>query len=464
MNAKIKSTKHKRNTDQADILRVQLTSYDPGNPPRSTVMEPDSQCDCTCLSIAGTELPLLDLPVSFYLELTPLCNNRCPSCGNVFADRTAADPMPPAMSAQDWEQILTRIAPTAQRLKVTGGEPTLHPEFEAIMESIDRLGIPFTLFTNGRWRDPDRTCRYLRRLNRLDGLLVSLHGPDASSHEAFTHVPGSFAETQANIRRAVAAGLPVSLSCVLTHLNWDRVSDMLHLAYELGAESVVFNRYLGADPIGLAPAPAALQVAIGAISNLRASGEPVKLGNCVPQCFASTGQTGCLAGLAFLTVDPWGRARPCNHATMICGDLRRQSLAEVWHSTTLAAWRDFRPEPCQGCSAFAICRGGCKAQAFACGLGIDPLLESPASLTMPQRRQRFFYEQARPIGRFERTPQHNGTLLLRGSRLALVQKEAHPLLDMLDGQTTLQQVEQVHGMAGLGLIAALYEQNLIDLA
>ncbi|HFD38658.1 MAG TPA: SPASM domain-containing protein, partial [Anaerolineae bacterium] len=150
--------------------------------------------------------------------------------------------------------------------------------------------------------------------------------------------------------------------------------------------------------------------------------------------------------------------------TMICGDLHRQSLDEIWHSTTLTAWRNFRPEPCQGCSAFAICRGGCKAQAFACGLGVDPLLESPVSPAMPQRRQWVFYEQARPVGRFEQAPQHNGTLLLRGNRLALVQEEAHPLLDKLDGRATLQQIEQVHGMAGLGLIASLYEQNLVDLA
>jgi len=453
--------------DQANSLRVRLVPLDPGPPPRSTAVEVDSQCDCGRgfdFAVEGTEMPILDLPLSFYLELTPLCNNRCPNCGNVFVERLDATWSLPPLSASEWSRILAKVAPHAYRLKITGGEPTLHPEFEDIMAEIDRLGVSFTLFTNARWHDPDRLCHLFQHLDGLDGLLVSLHGPEAPTHEAFTQVAGSFAETEANIRRAVAAGLPVSLSCIITRLNWDRVHDMLHQAYRLGAQSVVFNRHLGADAERLAAAPDELQVAIEVISALRASGAPVKLGNCVPQCFAPTGQAGCLAGLAFLTIDPWGRARPCNHATVICGDLRRQSLADVWNSPNLAAWRDFYPEPCRRCVAFATCRGGCKAQALASGQDIDPLAGTWNQPTIPRQRRLVFYEQARPIGCFERKPQRHGMLLLRGNRLAMLAHHTQPILDMLDGESTLQQIEQQHGMAGLELIADLYEQQLIELA
>jgi len=459
MNAKARQ----KASEFVEDRRVRLLSFDPGPPFRPAAPEADSQCDCACFAVEGAEIPVLDMPLSFYLELTPLCNNRCPGCGNVFVDRASPHAFSPSLSASGWQEVLAQIAPFACQIRVTGGEPTLHPDFGEIMEEISRLGIPFTLFSNARWSDPLGLCRFLTDLKGLNGLLISLHGAEAAAHEAFTGVSGSFAETVRNIRHAVGAGLSVSLSCIITHLNWDRIRDIWGLAQQLGAESVVFNRYIGPDVAGLAASPAELLAALEAISALRASGVPVKMGNCVPHCFAADGQAGCLAGLAFLTIDPWGRVRPCNHAPVICGDLRRRSLAEIWHSPALEAWRDFRPEPCRSCSVFATCRGGCKAQAYSLGLDADPLLDTQAKPLPVPRRQWTFYEKARPVGRFERRSERSGTLLLRGNRLALVHHDQVAVLDMLDGQTTMRQIEQVHGMVGLELVADLYERHLVEL-
>jgi molybdenum cofactor biosynthesis enzyme MoaA len=45
--------------------------------------------------------------------------------------------------------VLDRLAPHAQRLKLTGGEPALPPDFPAIVEYLDVLGVEFVVFTNG---------------------------------------------------------------------------------------------------------------------------------------------------------------------------------------------------------------------------------------------------------------------------------------------------------------------------
>lgn len=445
---------------------VILVPCDPGLPARTPPGGMGKNCDCACFAVKGEELPLLSAPLSFYLELTPTCNNHCPGCGNAFVQgghrRVTETPGVP-LDAKGWNQILDKLRPYAYRLKVTGGEPTLHPEFFPILAHLARLDLPFTLFTNGRWPDPERLTGLLRGIPSFEGFLLSLHGPTAASHQAFTRTPGSFAGALSGLRAAAQAGLPTALSCILTQHNWQLVDEMVQVARDHGAGVVVFNRYLGQDIPGLTASPQQLKAAVDRVQALRATGEPVKLGNCLPACFAPAEQTGCLAGLAFFTVDPWGQARPCNHTPQICGDLLRHSVDEIWRSPVMDRWRNARPEPCATCAAFATCRGGCRAQALATGRQADPLIGAPLRPINEEAGPVLLYEQARPVGNFARRPEAFGTLLLSGSRLQPVGRDLEATLDMLDGQFTLRQIETAHGQPGLTLVANLYRHGMVEL-
>ncbi|MEJ2208625.1 MAG: radical SAM protein [Anaerolineae bacterium] len=446
--------------------------------------EPDSQCDCACYAVEGQELPPLSAPVSFYLELTSTCQNHCPSCGNVFvtAEGRLQGEAPvrehrgggACLPASTWQKILDRLAPYAFRLKLTGGEPTLHPEFETIVEQVAALDIPFSLLTNGRWPRARRVVDLLKGVPRFEGVLISLHGPDAAHHQAFTHTPGSFEQALVGMRLAVSAGLPASLSCVITAHNWHMVDEMLQLGRRLGAQSVVFNRYLGKSSLAashsmagtgnLAPEDDELLAAVERILALRAAGEPVRLGNCLPACFAESDQGGCLAGLAFFTVDPWGQVRPCNHAPLICGNLLEQSVDEIWHSPGMEQWRGACPAACHACPALATCRGGCRAEALLWGDGADPLMRAPLPARQaPAPQPLRLYERARPLARFRRRDEAFGPLLICGNRILPLAAETAPVLAHLDGHTTLRQIEVLHGAAGLSLVGRLYQEGMIDL-
>ena len=160
--------------------------------------ETDAQCDCACLTALNPSSPLL-CPLFYYLELTPACNNRCPGCSNVFAsDRSSS-----TLSAREWRMILAKLEPYVSRLKITGGEPTIHPEFATIVSAIRDLDIPFALFTNARWSEPSALIALLQAIPQCRGLLVSLHGAIPTSHDAFTDVPGAFEETAENVQWAI---------------------------------------------------------------------------------------------------------------------------------------------------------------------------------------------------------------------------------------------------------------------
>lgn len=326
--------------------------------------------DCACQMTTSDELGAPAMPTIYALELTPVCNNRCPGCGNVFDSRT---PKVPPLSVPRWEAILDIIAPYVRKLKVTGGEPTLHPEFADVVRTIAARDIPFTLFTNARWPNPADVLTLLQDTPQCTGILVSLHGPDAQSHEAFSGVLGSFAEATANIRQAVDAGLTVATSTVLTKVNVHRVEETFTVSRALGAGHAVFNRYLGAPLPGMEPDPDQLRSAVRSVESLVRRGEPVRYGNPIPQCFAFNSSHGCVAGKAYCTLDPWGTMRPCNHSPTKIGNLFDQPLETLWHSEAMNTWRARTPSECQGCPDHAICDGGCKAMSELRAERCDPL-------------------------------------------------------------------------------------------
>lgn len=406
---------------------------------------------------------VLSVPFLYALELTARCTNRCPGCGNVFTDRT-----PQPLSCAQWRRVLTQLKPHVHRLKLTGGEPTLHPEFATIVSTIHELGIPFALFTNARWPYPPALIALLRDTPECRGLLVSLHGATAATHDTFTGVPGSFDEMIANVKRAVAASLVVNTNTVITGHNYAEIGDIIQLSRAVGARHVVFNRYLGPPLPGIEPTEEELRQAVQVIDAERrlAAGtrQPVvKFGNCIPQCFYPSSSTGCLAGVAYCTVDPWGNVRPCNHAPLTCGNLLERSLEDIWHGPAMERWRNLVPEMCWQCAEIPQCRGGCRAQAMIRDLDADPLMSGPLPAQEKPHLELSLYAGSRPIGRFSRRLEPFGYVLVRGTHIVLVEAQVEPILNALDGTLTLWQVREKFGQAALDFLGSLYRKGLVEM-
>ncbi len=337
--------------------------------------------NCTCIVVPPEEEAAGRL--RFFLELTPSCNNACPGCGNVFAnDRSRT-----SLSARQWRTILDRIAPSVFCLEVTGGEPTLHPEFEEIVRYVGDLETPFNLFTNARWTEPERLISCLAEAQPAR-LLVSLHGARPHSHEAFSGVPGSFVEMIDNVRYAIEKGLTITTSTVLTRHNYAEIEEIVTLSRALNVQHATFQRYIGAALPGLEPQANELRQAVDCIEragdngNNRAAIGATRFGTPIPRCFADNNSNGCRAGETQVTIDPWGNVRPCNHVPVVLGNLLSQSLDEIMASAALESWRALVPDECQECADFEACRGGCRATAMLRGLRQDPLMNAPMSLVM----------------------------------------------------------------------------------
>jgi radical SAM protein with 4Fe4S-binding SPASM domain len=399
----------------------------------------------------------LSAPVLYSLELTPACNSRCYGCFNVFAAERARSPLP----FEAWRRIIERIQPHAHLIKLTGGEPTLHSDFQGIVTYLSELDISFSLFTNACWPAPENLVAFLKRVPQLRGLLVSLHGAAPAAHEAFSGVRGSFERAVKNIRQAAEAGLRVTISTVIHRQNLEQLADIVALVCDFGADHAVFNRYLGPKGPAVEPTDDQLRQAVLVIEALRQDGARVKFGNSIPRCFVESSSTGCLSGVAYCAIDPWGNVRPCNHSSLVCGNLLEQSVEEAWQSPEMQRWRAMVPADCHACVEFPECHGGCRAVAMEQGLEKDPLANVPLVAKGSPARRISLYEGLRPVGVYQLREEEFGLVLMRGNRIVPVPHEARPILDLCNGRTTLKQVGRRFGQPGLDLVGTLWQKEML---
>jgi radical SAM protein with 4Fe4S-binding SPASM domain len=399
-------------------------------------------------------------PVFAYIEVTSSCNNNCFGCGTVFS----IDDDQASINIEVWQSILPKLKPSVVHLNLTGGEPTLSPNFVDLLSLINKLDFSFSLFTNARWHDKKKFAGSLGAASKLSEILISLHGPDAESHDGFTGISGSFIETCNNIRFAVDHNLPVFVNCIITSLNFDRIAEIVQINRKLGLQGIIFSRFVHSKESHLNPSDNQLKAAIQTIiDQKKASDIPIYSSVCIPKCFHNSNLfNGCLAGTITLTIDPWGNVRPCVMSASNCGNLLEDSLRVIWHSQEMQKWRSFIPSFCDRCSAYTSCHGGCRAAAMINGLQQDPLIRDPLPEDHSHKRIDIeLPEDAIPVKCFKMRPETFGYILIQKSQVIPVAREAKDILDLCNGHTKMQAIHNRFGQDGIDLVAKLYYQGMI---
>jgi MoaA/NifB/PqqE/SkfB family radical SAM enzyme len=136
-------------------------------------------------------------------------------------------------------QILDGKKAGATRLILSGGEPTIHPNYVDFIKLGARAGYKkIQTVTNGRlFQYQDYLDRCLEA--GLDEITFSLHGPNARVHDALVGVKGAFEQESAGLRRAVETrnrtGRPiVNVDIVINKANVKHLTEMLDLFMSWG--------------------------------------------------------------------------------------------------------------------------------------------------------------------------------------------------------------------------------------
>ncbi|MGM0576523.1 MAG: radical SAM protein [Myxococcota bacterium] len=145
------------------------------------------------------------------------CNQNCWFC---WQGRDW--PEPPAGWYERW---LEEIAPLGyEKVGFTGGEPTLHRALPDLIARARDLGMKPWIQTNAVLLSKPKVLRRLVDAG-LWALFVSYHSPDPETSDAMTRARGTHGRTVEGVRAALAAGLDVTINCVVERANFRQLPD-----------------------------------------------------------------------------------------------------------------------------------------------------------------------------------------------------------------------------------------------
>jgi pyrroloquinoline quinone biosynthesis protein E len=311
-------------------------------------------------------------PYTLIAELTYRCPLRCAYCSNPVR----LEKQGPELDASLWARTFAQAEELGvMQVNLTGGEPLVRDDLEAIVAASRACDLYSNLITSGMPTDHQR----LRRLRDagLDSVQLSLQDVN---RQAAIAIAGKDAlatkERVAGWARDLA--LPLTINVVLHRQNLARLEELIALAERWKADrlELAHVQYLGWALVNretLLPTAemiaTARTVIAAAQARLRGRMEILAV---LPDYFTDRPRA-CMDGWGrrYLVVSPDGRVLPCHAAHTLPGlvfeSVTDRSLADIWGGSE--SFNQFRgegwmPEPCRSCDRRAIDFGGCRCQAF----------------------------------------------------------------------------------------------------
>jgi MoaA/NifB/PqqE/SkfB family radical SAM enzyme len=195
----------------------------------------------------------------FWLKISRVCNNRCLFC----LDSDQQDGV-----FNDFDDLVRSIREArsggAERLILSGGEPTIHPRFADLVAAATGAGYTWVqAISNGRMFAYGDFARKVVRAS-LREVTVSMHGHTPELHDRLTGIPGAFGQSVAGIRNLLGLGCLVTVDVVINDLNHAHLPaivktfeklgvkefDLLHITPFGRAYSRNFKTLFGADYAG----------------------------------------------------------------------------------------------------------------------------------------------------------------------------------------------------------------------
>jgi MoaA/NifB/PqqE/SkfB family radical SAM enzyme len=245
------------------------------------------------------------------------CNCRCVMC-DIWKRDTAQEITRAQLEAQ--LESIERLG--VEWVVFTGGEALMHSDLHGLCAPLRERGIRLTLLSSGLLLE-----RYAAQIiEDFDELIVSLDGP-APVHDRIRRVDRAFDRLRAGVERigALRPGFPIAARCTVQRENAGALLDTWRAAHEIGLNSIsylaadltsdAFNRFPGAVP-DIAPDPALLAAEI---DRLIATGEcggfiaesPAKLRRIAHHFRGEFESPVCNAPWVSAVVEADGAVRPC---------------------------------------------------------------------------------------------------------------------------------------------------------
>lgn len=318
-------------------------------------------------------------------EVTQACDLACAHC------RACADPSrhPDELTTEEGFRLLDTVKTFGDPLMVfTGGDPLKRPDLPALLERSVRAGLRTTVTPSAT---PLLTAEAIAGFQRIGvaRMAVSLDGPDPITHDGFRRVHGSYAWTLFALQEARRIGLDTQVNTTVTRRNLGCLDRIATLVDGYGAKlwSVFFLVTTGRALVEDDLTGEEYEQVFAFLYELskrspfdiktteaqhyrryvaqRRKAEGAAARQAAPGLIAR--QAGINDGKGFVFVSHTGEIYPSGFLPIAGGNVRRDSLLEVYrHSPLFLTLRDSDQlgGKCGRCEYRSLC-GGSRSRAYA---------------------------------------------------------------------------------------------------
>ena len=175
---------------------------------------------------------------TIYFYLTEGCNLNCRHCW--IAPKYDSEGVFPSLPVDLFRTAIREAKPLGlQSVKLTGGEPLMHPHFPELLEIARNEELKISIETNGLLCTPEVAGEIAKSSQAF--VAVSLDGENAETHEWIRGVAGSFEKAKQAVRNLAYRGITTQIIMTLMRENAGQINGVVRIAEALGASSVKFN-------------------------------------------------------------------------------------------------------------------------------------------------------------------------------------------------------------------------------
>ena len=313
------------------------------------------------------------LPLEIVIEITGKCRLVCPHC---------TGPRTPDVPWRDIKKTLDEAADLGIRnIRITGGEPLLHPDFRKVLTYAKAK--KFSVILNTAAEDMSPSMLKTVAMN-VDAALISLQGYDERSNSAYTRSRSTFVDKIKNIFLLKAYLPSLWLATVITPNFGQNFGKFLPLVKRIAPANWALFRAIDETEKIKHMDLAFYRTLTLNIMKARKSNLNVNIGNAIPMCITGNLQTGKQAfigadfddGHVRLIRSSEGFFKPSYFLETNLGD----TIQTAWAHPFLRDLNrtEYLSDLCQRCPVLNTCHGGCRAmalRAYGTALAPDPLFD-----------------------------------------------------------------------------------------
>ncbi len=302
------------------------------------------------------------VPLFGQFELTPLCNFSCKMCYvHLETDQLAGHEI---MPVEKWKDLMHQAWEAGMiSVTLTGGECLAYPGFDELFLYLHSLGCRVAILTNAYLLDDRRIEFFQKHMPNL--IQITLYGWNDDVYERVTG-RRAFSVVAENARKAVEAGLPVSLTVTPSRFLGEDVLETIRAGRKItkavSTNSCIFTprEETGRSQQRDDPDPddyIRIYKLLNELQGRETKGiNPDRLppiGGPSHEC----DQCGlvCGGGRSGFVIDWKGTLIPCNRLSMIHAYPLKEGFKEAWKRVNREANNWPRVPECEGCAYRGVC-------------------------------------------------------------------------------------------------------------